>query len=474
MNLKVSNSVTTKTYALTNAAPAKPYLNVSNSFLPLTTNTTSGLKLKVTKNNNTYRALEYGTVSSSDTFYTSANVSDGLSSTTGLTRASTSGTTYLTRASTSDTKYGTRASTSGTTYLTRASTSDIKYGTRVSTSGTTYLTRASTSGTTYLTRASTSGTTYYTRASTSATQTITEYTSSSKSTLELTELYVTHVGTRSNADYKSTNAASNNGYGYTYDYSLMTGISFNVNDIRNNNFQKITYSSRISYRASTSGKLNDAYTVIYTSGSTRIAQLNAGNSTSILYTSGVKNIPTAYPNLTSTKWFPWDSGPFAGTLGAILNRKYYTTKIGNTVYGSAVPLLSVSVSTTAITGNSSYVRMTGLRYVEILNPTTRAIYSTRASTSNTVYGTRASTSNTVYGTRASTSNTVYGTRASTSGTTYYTRVSTSGTNYGTRASTSDTTYLTRVSTSETNYGTRASTSGYSGVSSSSISTTSWI
>lgn len=453
MDLKVSNSVTTKTYALTNVAPAKPYLNVSNSFLPLTTNTTSGLKLKVTKNNKTYRALEYGTVSSSDTFYTSANVSDGLSSTTGLTRASTSGTTYLTRASTSGTNYGTRASTSNTVYGTRASTSGTKYGTRASTSTTIYQTRASTSGTTYLTRASTS-----------ATQTITEYTSSSKSILYLKQSSFSRVIKEVNNVYTSITIPGYDAYGSTY--QVTSGISFNANDIRNNNFQKITYSSRVSYNNSTYGKAGDAYTVSYTNGNTRMSVFIAGDSTTPGYATGVRGpIPTAYPNLTSTKWFPWDEGPYAGfgNFSTFYNRKYHTGKFGTSVTGWAQPLLSVSYIGATATNASGYGRMTELQYIETLNPTTRAIYSTRASTSNTVYGTRASTSNTVYGTRASTSGTTYLTRASTSGTTYYTRVSTSGT-----------TYLTRASTSGTNYGTRASTSGYSGVSSSSNSTTSWI
>ena len=471
MNLKVSNSVTTKTYALTNAAPAKPYLNVSNSFLPLTTNTTSGLKLKVTKNNNTYRALEYGTVSSSDTFYTSANVSDGLSSTTGLTRVSTSGTTYLTRASTSGTNYGTRASTSNTVYGTRASTSGTKYGTRASTSATSYLTRASTSGTTYLTRASTSGT-----------NTITEYTSIVNSYIGYVSISFRDVVfesskisySRSNTSSSFLRTTQNYYYAFSGFSHITKGIRFQASDIRKNDFQKITYDKTIYYDYMRAGTPNVGYTnITYGKSTTVVVAATASTYSWGEDKTNYKTIPQAYPNLTYTKYFPWDTGTY-GAFG-MRPRSYYSYTNGDYAYGMAHPLLTSSYwgSTTSQTyagstksstmSQSNAIGFVELLYSETLKPTTRASYLTRASTSNTVYGTRASTSNTVYGTRASTSGTTYLTRASTSGTTYYTRVSTSGT-----------TYLTRASTSGTNYGTRASTSGYSGVSSSSNSTTSWI
>ena len=146
MRLQVVSSNSTYYWSVTNAAPAKPYLQISNQYLPLTTATRSGVKLKIQSGNATYRAAVY----ESGYYNTTSNAVGNLSSTTALTRASTSGTTYLTRASTSGTNYGTRASTSA--YLTRASTSGTSYGTRASTSG--YLTRASTSGTNYGTRSS--------------------------------------------------------------------------------------------------------------------------------------------------------------------------------------------------------------------------------------------------------------------------------------------------------------------------------
>lgn len=432
MIYKASNSTATKTYTLTNQQPNKPYLNISGSYLPLTTATKSGLKLKVQSGNNTYRPLEYGSASESNTFYTTAADSVGLSSTTALTRASTSATSYLTRASTSDTKYGTRASTS-----------DTKYGTR-----------ASTSTTIYQTRASTSGTTYYTRASTSGQQILTEYTSSTRSSLlsykfNFNGLSITQNNTRSSTAINSYSAT-------LYISDIVGGIIFNASDMRNNNFQKITYRTSYSRRGGTAYSVG-GYTEIYpghksstlTPGLYQMEQIYSSAAAS------GRQYTTSFPNLMYNKYFPWDSGPYTGTASYIV-RSYKLNKINNTLaYGQAMPLLTWSTygasrSYSTATYYQGY-ELTALHYYESILPTTRVSYLTRASTSDTKYGTRASTSNTVYGTRTSTS----------------------GTTYLTRASTSGTTYLTRASTSGTAYGTRESISGYSGVSSSSSSVTTW-
>ena len=117
MYLKVQYNNSIKNYNLTNEYN-KPYIKISNSILPLTTNTTNGIHLNIQANNTTYRPLEYNSMSTSDTYYTSAVNSNGLSSTTALTRSSTYDTQYYTRSSTSSTVYYTRSSTSGTNYLT--------------------------------------------------------------------------------------------------------------------------------------------------------------------------------------------------------------------------------------------------------------------------------------------------------------------------------------------------------------------
>ena len=131
MYLKIQNGTSTKQYTLTDSCN-KPYLHVSNSLLPLTTRTTSGLNLKAKDNNITYRAMEYNSTSESGYYSTSSVEPGNMSSTTALTRSSTSNTVYHTA-----------PETTGTTYLTRSSTSSTVYHTAPETTGTTYLTRES-------------------------------------------------------------------------------------------------------------------------------------------------------------------------------------------------------------------------------------------------------------------------------------------------------------------------------------------
>ena len=118
MYLEIKEGSSSKQYTLTDSY-AKPYIKVSNqSVLPLTTNTTQGLQLKVSIGGSTMRGMEFNTMSTSVTYYSSAANPGIMSSTTALTRQSTSSTSYLTRPSTSGESYITRPSTSGTSYLT--------------------------------------------------------------------------------------------------------------------------------------------------------------------------------------------------------------------------------------------------------------------------------------------------------------------------------------------------------------------
>ena len=88
MYLKIKDNNQTKQYTLTSSFQ-KPYMVVkhesTSSVLPLTTNTTSGMHLKVKANNTTYRPMEFTSASGSGTYYTSQVNSDGLSSVTALT-----------------------------------------------------------------------------------------------------------------------------------------------------------------------------------------------------------------------------------------------------------------------------------------------------------------------------------------------------------------------------------------------------
>lgn len=106
MYMKIKNGTNTKAYHLTESHE-KPYIVVKNKgVLPLTTNTTQGLQMKVKINNVTYRPLEYKTASSENTYSLSKLDSQGLSSTTGLTKISTASIRYGTQYSTTNTRYG--------------------------------------------------------------------------------------------------------------------------------------------------------------------------------------------------------------------------------------------------------------------------------------------------------------------------------------------------------------------------------
>ena len=107
----------TKSYHVTNEY-VKPYIHINGSILPLTSNGGGVINLNI--NNTSYRPLEYKSQSASDTYYTSAVNSEGLSSTTALTRSSTSGESYETRSSTSGTSYGTTVQ--GQSYFVNLST----------------------------------------------------------------------------------------------------------------------------------------------------------------------------------------------------------------------------------------------------------------------------------------------------------------------------------------------------------------
>lgn len=504
MKITVSNSTTTKAYSLTNVAPYRPYMTVSNLtgwFLPLTTKTKSGYNFKVTKGTNTYRAMEYTSASGSASYYSTSDSPGNMSSTTALTRASTSdtsyltcvstsGTTYLTRASTSDTSYGTCASTSGTTYLTRASTSATSYGTRASTSSTTYYTRVSTSGTSYQTRASTSAATYYTRVSTSG----------------------TNYGTRaSTSDAKYATRASTSATVYSTRVST-SGTNYGT--------RSSTSTTIYQTRASTSGNKTDYHTTAINNLSLTIscdqevfAVRPSYNSTAITSRGsvaqyiGTSDFGLSWSQLTSSRITVANTAGFIGlskstysqtinrvgtkeTRGVIAKGNSSLLSLPSNIQGILPPISTFTLpyssmssysyvntyqksinysawfmsysyinSTTGV--NISYYTYSGTSiYPQIYfkYDSIGTTYLTRASTSNTVYGTRASTSGTTYLTRASTSTTIYQTRASTSAATYYTRASTSGTTYLTRASTSNASYATRASTSNTVYLTRASTS----------------
>lgn len=91
--IKIKSGSTAKQYTLTNNYP-KPYLRVSNSYLPLTEATTTGMRLRVKTGAKSYRAMEYKSSSSSTTYRTTAASPSVLSSTTALTEEETTSVKY--------------------------------------------------------------------------------------------------------------------------------------------------------------------------------------------------------------------------------------------------------------------------------------------------------------------------------------------------------------------------------------------
>jgi len=477
MRLRVISGTNTYYWSVTNAAPAKPYLQISNQYLPLTTVTRSGVKLKVQSGNATYRAAVY----ESGYYNTTSAAVGNLSSTTALTRASTSGTTYLTRASTSGTTYLTRASTSGTTYLTRASTSG--YATRVSTSG--YATRVSTSG--YGTKVNTAtfnttglksynsklgnyGSTFgqrqyatlrYVRSWTNPKCTIYD--------VEQNNIYGVDINTQGDIPFIGTegNSLTKGNYACLWQSGAFTG---EFNAYTRTNYMWVYYSNGYSYTTystTNTSRYTSAY-AFYKDYGTRTFSFT--NNTSLLFPFNSETYSSYRMGTTSTTYKPFAIYRQFNSAGYLRSTSdYYNTSAST--YTSTFTIYRMAGVANAIntTGQTETWR-TSTKYVasksgDSHRETFTYVWFTQTSfniaeiyTSGNISSSSTNVVTTATLTRASTSATL--TRASTSAT--LTRASTSGTSYGTRASTSGTNYGTRASTSGTNYGTRASTSGYSG------------
>ena len=451
MRLQVVSSNSTYYWSVTNAAPAKPYLQISNQYLPLTTATRAGIKLKVQSGNTTYRAAVY----ESGYYNTTSAAVGNLSSTTALTRASTSGTTYLTRASTSGTNYGTRASTSAT--LTRASTSAT-------------LTRASTSNTIYLTRASTSGTNYGTKASTVSTPITSSTWNSSQTSAGRSYAWITHariyshVGTLGTAVFVESSTCNGFNSAFTvskYDF-VNNGMTFKRFDTRNYTAVRhySQYYSRPWRHHLWIYKPNNAtYSTSWTVSDPYGASSWPGTHMQLSYSGFGKTSPLQWIS-TQNSYYNWYTTTTFNYNGSIATSwRNYTSSLAYTDTDTAVTNMyngTSYVGPMTITARSWYdYDIVAVRFLDLSTVATFST-STNVVTTGTTYLTRASTSGTSYATRTSASG--YATRTSASG--YATRSSISG--YATRASTSGVTYLTRASTSGTNYGTKVSTSGYSG------------
>ena len=352
MDLRIKNNNATKSYVITNNCTTRPRVCMKSdtgvpatpiSYLPLTTSTTQGLALRAKVNDQSYRALEFRSMSGSATFYSSNANGQGLSSTTALTCSSTSRTEYLTQSSTSRTEYLTRSSTSATSYLTRSSTSGesylTKYGSDITVRNEAHVSDMyNYQGSHYMTRDETMTGIY-------------------KSSYDRT--YTAWDGTRTYTCTcvfgTYTQLAGN--YWWYMTHRIPSDMSYGC-------ATRYIYQSDNSYYTST-------FSNSYSSLITQFLRSPSDNFTYAIATS----TNTTYPNMLLTSWSQ-------STLSWGDNGGY--TRYSST-YTQGYVILT--------TGTSYLTR----------SSTSSTVYYTRSSTYDTVYYTRSSTYSTVYHTRSSTS-----------------------------------------------------------------------
>lgn len=493
MRLSAYNSTANTTYTLTESPIGGPYLHVNNSYyLPLTTSTSQGVRAIVESGTNSYRPMVYTSASGStyDSYYTSSVDPGNMSSTTALTRSSTSDTVYLTRASTSDTVYYTRQSTSDTvygtqvfttdtSYLTEVRTTNTVYGTQVSTTNTQYLTQVSTTNTQYLTAAQTTGTDYITGSVTTGQKAITSYTRTISSSIIMRII--------DGVVYNENDMLT---YGYMSFWNTNGWVVMSSND------------PNLTVEDMNVAKHNDGQplkiTLQYTSNPVYYRSESWGGTWNGVANTGttsydVSNTYTTVNQPLTPQEFSLNYQRYSSTLTVGYYPSYMDVVWGEAAFSGAswTSTFFSSIGYENRTTQTRYSRgsLTSLEYQETLdaaNPVQATVYFTETQVTDTHYRTQQITTNTIYNTAVVTTNTVYSTAVATTGTTYLTQVFTTNTIYGTqvyttgttyltRVSTSDTSYLTRSSTSDTIYLTRESTSGYTGIttSTSSSSMTTW-
>lgn len=293
MYIVIKHDSGSKQYQMTDAYD-KPYISVKNvGVLPLTTNTTNGTYLKITKSASdnksvTYRPLEYE--SHSDTLYTTAENSIGLSSTTALTRSSTSGTSYLTRKSTSDTVYGT------TTSYTRTSILNTQYDRRTY-KHTYYNTTSSrpTMGYRYTYNVSVTSTGYY------------------RSSYRMSFINVdgkyTACTSFSNGGTQSQEIVTSSGVEGIYAYSR----NGNPNIVTYNTYYNIYSQTRIAYWSSysTSIPYYSSWCTIYYSETMRVYPISGSVTTGTTYLTRESTYDTSYLTCESTSGYSGVSSSFS-------------------------------------------------------------------------------------------------------------------------------------------------------------------
>ena len=168
MYLNIQDGNTSMQYTLTESY-TKPYIKVNNeSVLPLITDTSQGLQLKVQINNQTYRGAVYSSTSESASYLTSSSNKGDMSNTTALTSVKTTSVETLTSVATTSTAVTTATRTSKSTPMTKVVTTSTAVTTATRTSKSTPMTKVVTTSTAVTTATRTSKSTPMTRTTTSS------------------------------------------------------------------------------------------------------------------------------------------------------------------------------------------------------------------------------------------------------------------------------------------------------------------
>ena len=391
MDLRIKNNNATKSYVITNNCTTRPRVCMKSdtgvsatpiSYLPLTTSTTQGLALRAKVNDQSYRALEFRSMSGSATFHTSGANSAGMSNTTALTRVSTSRTEYLTRSSTSATSYLTRSSTSGESYLTQLNSM--------------LLIRQNYSST------------YMTRGTWSARTDINETAIGYAATSVFPEWA---YSVTNNTMYPSGGSASiqyptqDSGYSFTQTTGPQSGQMQATLKFIAYFYQSFYIRAYYTYQSTDYWQINSQ-------SYTNVATTNSPYKTDSVITTSSRGTNLKRSETQVGFYFIATTAITSNTnyIYSLILRNIFSTDVGNKMINySSNSAFSTTFSNTVYTtvnwGDGRYYMETGTSILSFghATKTTGTSYLTRSSTYDTIYHTRSSTYSTVYHTRSSTS-----------------------------------------------------------------------
>lgn len=441
------------THSLTNAAPAKPYLQVVSSnttgYLPLyaANSSVAGPRLAVTSGTSTYRAKHYVTTTVRSNYNTTSVGPGNMSSTTALTVLTVTKTTPITTKTTTSTSYHTTATVTSTSPVTASTTTNTKSETTKTTTSTSPITASTTTNTSKHTTKTTTGQTPRTAKTTTKTGTVTDYTSQTKTSYSI-ELW--------RSSYRGSGNITSQSLVYFIENANQTFTQFRpfgveATKIRNN---IVELSMTTSYTSLVSRCSSGSYKMIM------------GTTEQIIGT-GEANVNTL-PNkvisaLSSKNARPWHTSVDSYSKYVIIGSKT-ESKQG---------IIHAHSSSSAFDGTWGIHWFTDITYLEDLLGQTRNTYGTTVTTTGYDYGTTTTLTKTTPMTTKTTTNTSYHTTATVTKTTPVTTKTTTNTASHTTKTTTTTSPLTASTTTNTSSHKTTTTTGYSGVSSRTSASNTW-